>query len=208
MAEGSSGLYLTDCPTSKIRVKRDRRPPAVRQTPLLADDLIEWQISYITSDKRHLVELGEMLHWAYRYKFVCRKDLESVLKFAEQVTSFFDSDFGIVVQPLNEEWCNFQVLMGQHPILRRHVGADGTHIEIELKHKQRAVGYQPMLYILIPVRCVKPDLQGRTADKNQTVEWSPSKEIMLETAKAFAVASKKHRDDIIMVIKKVLAAKK
>jgi hypothetical protein len=61
-------------PTSKVRVKRDDEPIAVRQNELKEDDLLEWQISYYKEGKI-LIEVGKMLELAYPHNIFTEEEL-------------------------------------------------------------------------------------------------------------------------------------
>jgi hypothetical protein len=61
-------------PTSKVRVKRDDEPIAVRQNNLKEDDLLEWQISYYKEGKI-LIEVGKILELAYQYNIFTEEEL-------------------------------------------------------------------------------------------------------------------------------------
>ena len=58
-------------PTSKVRVKRNDEPIAVRQNELKDDDLLEWQISYYKEGKI-LIEAGKMLELACQHNSIYR----------------------------------------------------------------------------------------------------------------------------------------
>jgi len=160
-------------PTSKVRVKRNDEPFAVRQASLKEDDLIEWQISYYDRD-RNLVEIGLMLKIGYENGLFSRADLESLKNFAENVRNFFSETFDIEKLNTEDLFLNeFEVLYRKVPIIHKDL-TNGCFVEGELKHKQRAVGYQPMLYIFIPIRNVisatdKQPIIGRTAHSKEIV---------------------------------------
>ena len=63
-------------PTSKVRIKRNDEPIAVRQNNLKEDDLLEWQISYYKEGKI-LIEVGKMLELAYQHGIVTKEELEN-----------------------------------------------------------------------------------------------------------------------------------
>jgi len=195
-------------PTSKVRVKRNDEPFAVRQASLKEDDLIEWQISYYDRD-RNLVEIGLMLKMGYENGLFSWADLESLKNFAENVRNFFSETFDI--EKLNTEnlFLNeFEVLYRKVPIIHKDL-TNGCFVEGELKHKQRAVGYQPMLYIFIPIRNVisatdKKPIIGRTAHSKEIVLWFPSLEDIKGTIKTFSVLSPVHNQDIKEILTNLL----
>ncbi|HIE41140.1 MAG TPA: R.Pab1 family restriction endonuclease [Candidatus Aenigmarchaeota archaeon] len=195
-------------PTSKIRVKRDDEPIAVRQNNLKEDDLLEWQISYYKEGKI-LIEVGKMLELAYQHGIVTKEELEKLGDYVDKVQKLFDEDFEITKEETDKKFLGeFKILFRHVPIIHKELD-NGCFIEAELKHKQRAVGYQPMLYIFIPVKNVVADdslgsLIGRPAESREIAKWFPTKNDILGTIKTFAVLSQKHRDDIVEIIKRML----
>ncbi len=187
-------------PTSKVRIKRNDEPVAVCQVSLQEDDLIEWQISYYDRD-RNLIEIGLMLKIGYEKGLFSRSDLEHLKRFAENVQNFFSDVFEIEKLNADELFLNeFEVLYRKVPIIRKEL-TNGCFVEGELKHKQRAVGYQPMLYIFIPIKNVisiidKRPLFGRPAHSKEMILWFPSLEDIKGTIKTFSVLSPVHNRDI------------
>ncbi len=194
-------------PTSKVRVKRNEEPIAVRQNNLKEDDLLEWQISYYKEGKI-LIEVGKMLELAYQHGIISKEELEKLEDYVDKVPNVFDEDFEITKEETDKKFLGeFKIIFRHVPIIRKEL-YNGCFIEAELKHKQRAVGYQPMLYIFIPVQNVVSDnslgsLIGRPAESKEIARWFPTKNDMIGTIKTFAVLSHKHRDDIIEIIKRI-----
>jgi len=192
-------LPLTS-PTGRVRVKRSGHPIATRQTELRADDVIEWQIAY-RDDKGHLVELGQILWLAKKHGVLGLKEVVALEDFVSAQSRFCDEQFVIVTEPSEQEFCGFKLHWRKHPLLRREIG-DGTAIEIELRHRQRAVGFQAMVFLLIPVsQCDPADIVGRRAKPKEKVAWTPSQDALVTLVKAFAIASRSHRDDMLKLLK-------
>jgi len=206
-------------PTSKVRVKRNDEPISVRQNNLKEDDLLEWQISYYKKDKRGnfildengeklLIEVGKMLELAYQHGIITKEELEKLENYVDKISNLFDEDFEITKEETSKQFLGeFKILFRHVPIIRRELD-NGCFIEAELKHKQRAVGYQPMLYIFIPVKNVIADdslgsLIRRPAKSKEIVRWFPTKNDIIGTIKTFAVLSRNHRDDIIEIIERI-----
>jgi len=193
-------------PTSKTRVKRNGNPVATRKTSLRKGDTIEWQISYLKEHKE-LSELGDITKLAYENGIISGYQLKCFLNELRDYKEFFDEKYGIKKILTDELFYDFKVLSEKTPILNKYLG-DGYYVSVVLRYKQRAVGYQSMIYIYIPIEEVISEdgtsLIGRTARVKEIVVWNPSKEIIFATLKAFAVASKKHNDDIQKVISIIL----
>jgi len=56
----------------------------------------------------------------------------------------------------------------------------------------------------LPITSVSPSLVGKTAQPKQIVEWEPSMPILFDTIRAFSIASEKHHEDMIDVLKRIL----
>jgi hypothetical protein len=189
-------------PTSKVRVKSEGRiPKATRQTKINAEDFIEWQISY--KDKNgEPIELGEILRLACNNGLISKNDILSILELYKNYGTFDNNKdkFDIKRENSQEDFYGFKIYFEKAPILHLDFD-DGCYIEMAIKHKQMAVGYQVMVYIYIPMRIVKPYLIGSTADRKQFVTWTPNKDHILGLLKAFLLASIDHRNDITNMCK-------
>ncbi|MEM5794436.1 MAG: R.Pab1 family restriction endonuclease [Candidatus Aenigmatarchaeota archaeon] len=193
--------------TSKIRVKRNGEPLATRQKNLLDSDLIEWQISYYKPNtNKELFEIGLMLKIAYENGIISREELKNIKEYVKKVDKTFFESYSFRVEKLEENFYDFMVMLREFPFLRKFF-SDGCSLEIEIKHKQKAVGFQPMLYIFIPLKNVvsenENNLIGRKARPKERVIWKPNKIHIIETIKAFAIASKTHLNDIKEILNRI-----
>ncbi|MFA0760055.1 MAG: hypothetical protein HZLCBSQH_000143 [Candidatus Fervidibacterota bacterium] len=192
-------LPLTS-PTGRVRVKRGGHPIPTRQTELEAKDVIEWQIAYRDGNGR-LVELGQILWLAKEYGVLGLNDVIALEDFASAQSSFCDEQFTVTTEASEQEFFGFKLHRRKHPLLRHEIG-DGTVVEIELRHRQRAVGFQAMVFLLIPIsQCEPADIIGRKAKPNEKVAWTPSRNVLETLVKAFAIASRSHRDDMLKLLK-------
>ena len=191
-------------PTGKVRVLRGDQPVATRSTELRDGDLIEWQISYFADERRRMVELAALLELAHDNGLIAESELQQILSRINDNMDFFAEKYFICVDTpsLPEVFHGFRVLRKIVPILQKDV--DDVQVWVELRHKQRAVGFQPMLYLRIPIDAVSPSLIGRIAQSRQVVTWEPSIPILLETLRAFSILSTKHHNDMIDVLRRVL----
>jgi len=196
-------------PTSKVRVKRNDEPIPVRQTILREGDILEWQISYYKENKI-LIEAGKMLKIAYEHGIVTEGELKHLKEYAVNISQLFDKEFEIIKEETNQIFLDeFKVIFRRVPIIHKDLD-NGCFVEAELKHKQKAVGYQPMLYVFIPVKNVVTDNQtmglvGRSAKSKEVVKWFPTKDDIIGIIKTFVILSKKHKNDIIEIIEKILS---
>jgi len=189
-------------PTGKVRVLRQGQPVATRQTKVEKGDLIEWQISYFADNHTRLVELGELLRLALENRLTSKADLEQLMREIEGVREFFAESFATTMSEPHAEFHGFRVSHKLVPILTKEV--DEVVIWIELGHKQRAVGFQPMLFLRLPIENVSPCLIGRTAEPNQLVHWEPTLSLVFETVKGFSICSRKHHHDMLEVLSRCM----
>jgi hypothetical protein len=96
------------------------------------------------------------------------------------------------------------------PIFIKKNDEKGYFVEIILKHKQRAVGLQSMVYLCIYIEKLVDEngksLIGRIATAREfgKIEISiENKELIKDVVKAFAIASKVHKRDISSILKQV-----
>lgn len=190
-------------PTGKVRILRGDQPVATRRTELCEGDVIEWQISYF-GEQRRVVELAKLLELAYHNALIADQELQQILSEITNEQEFFAEKYFISMDTLSlpENFHGFRVLRKIVPILQKDV--DDVQVWVELRHKQRAVGFQPMLYLRIPVDAASPRLIGRTAQPREIMTWEPSIPILIETLRAFSILSTKHHNDMIDVLKRIL----
>lgn len=191
-------------PTGKVRVKRHGYPVATRSFPCGREDIVEWQISYFADGHLKMIELAKLLELAYHNNLIEKEELQQLLNEIKKNQEFFAEKYSISINNsgLTEDFHGFKVLKKKVPILQKSI--EGVKIWIELGHKQRAVGFQPMLYLHIPINSVSPNLVGKTAQKKQIVEWEPSMPILFGVVKAFSIASRKHYKDMIDVLEFII----
>lgn len=85
-------------------------------------------------------------------------------------------------------------------------------IEMQFKQKQRAVGYQPMVYVCLPLaqwRTAAGELRGPGhARTKETVIYRITREntdLILSAVHAFAIASRTHNEDLAKILDALLA---
>ena len=84
-------------------------------------------------------------------------------------------------------------------------------VQIQLKQKQRAVGYQAMVYVCLPMNQVL-DMSGNLrkpgpASSKETVYYDFNREnaaFILDIIHAFGIASQQHNEDIRQIIGQIL----
>ena len=106
----------------------------------------------------------------------------------------------------------FKKFIEKAPLFIKINEEKGYFVELILKHKQRAVGLQAMVYLCIYINQLKDRdgklLMGRTARSREfgILEiTSENKEIIIDVVKAFAIASCQHRNDIQSILQQVVS---
>jgi len=226
-------LPLTN-PTGKIRVKRRGRtsnygiPIATRREVFKENDYVEWQISYATdnppveSKVENIIlngqigfELTKLLCEGIKLGILSSNDVQEMEIFINDVNreDTLEENEEILREDVRHEVKGgFKKFVEKAPLFIKNNKEKGYFIEIILRHKQRAVGLQAMVYLCIYIdnlkdRYGKPFI-GRTADSKEfgiSEITSENKEIIIDVVKAFAIASWQHRNDIQSILQQVVS---
>ena len=230
-------LPLTDV-TGPARVKQRGAegfgmPIAPTKIPLDSSCYIEWQIGYDTLDPQHWsvapgvkfqregrakygCELSLMLAEAHRLGLLSGDQLrrerdilagigEATLEAQEKIALAPDAD----TLPGQSARGGFARYVQKVPAYIK--GTPHGRIEIQLKQKQRAVGYQAMVYVCIPQsQWLTADTAraSRAARTRETVTVRFDREsagFLLDIVRAFGIASGEHNDDLRKIIDCILA---
>ena len=208
-------------PTGKVRVKRRTKnfgvPVATRREELLEKDYVEWQISYATeeasetavegvrlSDGRIGFELAKILCEAKRLGILRERDFKEMKEFTKSVRDkTIEEKEEIVRIKVGEEGAGGFVRFEEKvPVFVKE--ADKYFVEIVLRHKQKAVGYLCIWLKNMENSEGNPPI-GRPARRNEHVKFKITDgNIIKDVVKAFAVASRKHNQDISEIVEQVL----
>lgn len=225
-------LPLTN-PTGKIRVKRKSLysnyglPISPRKTKFTDKDYVEWQISYATknppedSKVEDIVINNDQIGFELT-KLLCEglllgilsnddfNEMENFISEVQQGDTLEENENIIREDKFQEIKGGFRKFEERIPIFIKTNDEKGYFIEIILKHKQRAVGLQAMIYLCIYIGKLKDKdgkyLIGRTANTKEFGEikiTTTNKELIKDTVKAFAIASQTHKRDILNILKQV-----
>jgi len=225
-------LPLTDV-TGKVRVKEKTRggfgiPVAPSRTVLGAAHYLEWQIGYDlpntnspsvvpeirferNGEIKYGHELAKIVFEAVRIGWLSRNDLQGELqKLKEIPPSEFEENRAVQVEvSTNTETDGFQSAVQRLPQFTK-TDARGS-VQIQLKQKQRAVGYQAMVYVCLPISQVlamdgKPRPAGKaTAKATVFYDFRPGDAgFLLDIIHAFGLASKQHNEDIRKILEAIL----
>jgi hypothetical protein len=222
-------LPLTNV-TGKIRVKERSdnfsfgKPFSTKQNVINDKCYLEWQIGYDVKDeslsneqvnfirektkaKKYIFELSIILLNGIKEKIFDYKLLDNLISFASSVNkeNFIDNNYRIKRSNIgrnNLEGIEFLVLDDEYPVLMNI--NDEYQIEVVIKHKQRAVGYQCMLYLLLPLKNAMPsDLIGRSAKTNEMAYYfidENQNNFIEDTFKVFSICSHDHNSDVKQIL--------
>jgi hypothetical protein len=225
-------LPLTN-PTGKIRVKRRSKtsnygiPIATREISFTNEDYVEWQISYATQNPPETskvediiinneqigFELTKLLYEGSILGILSTKDFNEMEGFINDVQNkdtLEENEKIVRENKMQEIKGGFKKFEEKAPVFIKKNEKQGYFVEIILKHKQRAVGLQAMVYLCIYIEKLVDEngksLMGRTATTREFGEIEvtiENKELIKDVVKAFAIASQVHKRDISSILRQV-----
>ena len=225
-------LPLTDV-TGKVRVKEKTAdgfgiPIAPSKTALGARHYLEWQIGYDTPDAKDISvvpqikftrkgetkyghELSKIIFEAVRLGLLSTNELvREVALLKKNSTGTFEESRAVEVEvSTNKTADGFQSAVQKLPQFTKTT-PHGS-VQIQLKQKQRAVGYQAMIYVCLPLDKVlaldgSPRKSG-PAESKETVFYDFNREnvaFLMDIVHAFGIASAQHNEDVQKILGKIL----
>ncbi len=226
-------LPLTDV-TGKVRVKEISPngfgiPVAPSKTALGEQNYLEWQIGYDLSNTnspsvvpqirfqrngeiKYGRELAKIIFEAVRLGLLTTNDLAHELESLKKIpSSDFEENRPVQIEVTTNAANGFQSAVERLPQFTKTT-PHGS-VQIQLKQKQRAVGYQAMVYVCLPMNQVL-DMNGSPrrpgpAKSKETVYYDFNRDnaaFILDIVHAFGLASQQHNEDIRQIIGKTLEA--
>ena len=225
-------LPLTDV-TGKVRVKEQTPdgfglPLAPSKTSLGGKHYIEWQIGYDipntnspsvvpqikfqrNGETKYGHELSKIILEAVRLGLLSTNNLVREIEALKKIqpTEFEENQTVQVEVSTNAAANGFQSAIQRLPQFTKTT-PHGS-VQIQLKQKQRAVGYQAMVYVCLPMNQVL-DMSGNLrktgpAKSKETVYYDFNHEnaaFILDIVHAFGIASQQHNEDIRQILEKIL----
>ena len=220
--------------TGKIRVKRRGKtsnygiPIATRREVFKEIDYVEWQISYATDNpplesKVEDIRLNGQVGFELT-KLLCEgikigilsnndiRELETFIKDIKKEDTLEENEEILREDTKYEVKGGFKKFVEKAPLFIKSNIENGYFIEIILRHKQRAVGLQAMIYLCIYIDKLKDkngkSFIGRCANSKEFGIFeiaSKNKEVIIDVVKAFAIASCQHRNDIQSILQQVVS---
>ena len=225
-------LPLTDV-TGKVRVKEKTVdgfgiPVAPSKVSLGRKHYLEWQIGYDTPDAKDITdvpeikftrkgetkyghELSKIIFEAVRLGLISTNDLLHEIEALKKIrpAEFEESQPVQVEVSTNSSADGFQSVVQRLPQFTKTT-PDGW-VQIQLKQKQRAVGYQAMIYVCLPMtEVLAMDGSPRkpaNAKSKETVFYefnSGNAAFLMDIVHAFGMASQQHNEDIRKILGKIL----
>ena len=225
-------LPLTDV-TGKVRVKEKSSdgfglPVAPMKTSLGGKHYLEWQIGYdipntnspsVVPEIKYLRngetkyghELSKIIFEAVRLGILSTNDLAREIETLEKIpASDFEENQAVQVEvATNPAADGFQSAIQRLPQFTKTT--PHGRVQIQLKQKQRAVGYQAMVYVCLPMNEVltmdgSPRRAGPAKSK-ETVYYDFNRanaSLLLDIIHAFGIASQQHNEDIRHILEMIL----
>jgi hypothetical protein len=227
-------LPLTNV-TGKVRVKEKSSdgfgiPIAPSKTSLGEKHYLEWQIGYDipntnsptvvpeikfqrNGETKYGHELSKIIFEAVRLGIISTNDLIHEIDSLKKIppSEFEESQALQVEVTTNAAADGFQSAVQRLPQFTK--STPHGWVQIQLKQKQRAVGYQAMVYVCLPLAEVlamdgSPRQPG-SAKSKETVYYDftrANSDLLLDVIHAFGIASQQHNEDIRQILGKILAA--
>jgi hypothetical protein len=225
-------LPLTDV-TGKVRVKERTTdgfglPVAPSKTSLGEKHYLEWQIGYdipntnspsvvpqITftrnGETKYGHELAKIILESVQLGLLSTNDLIREVEALKKIqpTEFEESQPVQIETSTNAAANGFQSSIERLPQFTKTT-PHGS-VQIQLKQKQRAVGYQAMVYVCLPMNQVL-DMNGNLrkpvpAKSKETVYYDFKRDnaaFVLDIIHAFGIASRQHNEDIRKILGRIL----
>jgi R.Pab1 restriction endonuclease len=225
-------LPLTDV-TGKVRVKEKSSdgfgiPIAPTKVSLGEKHYLEWQIGYDipntnspsvvpeikfirNGETKYGHELSKIIFEAVRLGILSTNDLVREIDSLKKIqpSEFEESQVVQVEVSTNNAADGFQSAIQRLPQFTKTT--PHGWVQIQLKQKQRAVGYQAMVYVCLPLNEVltmdgSPRAAG-TAKSKETVYYDfnhANTAFLLDIIDAFGIASQQHNEDIRNILGKIL----
>jgi hypothetical protein len=225
-------LPLTDV-TGKVRVKEKSSdgfglPVAPMKTSLDGKFYLEWQIGYDipttnsptvvpeikfqrNGETKYGHELSKIIFEAVRIGILSTNDLIREIEALKKIppTEFEENQAVQVEVSTNATADGFQSAVQRLPQFTK--STPHGWVQIQFKQKQRAVGYQAMVYVCLPMAEVL-DANGNArqsspAKSKETVFYDftrANSDLLLDIIHAFGIASQQHNEDIRHILGKIL----
>jgi hypothetical protein len=225
-------LPLTDV-TGKVRVKEKTTdgfglPIAPSKTALGQKHYLEWQIGYDVpntnspsivpqiqftrkGETKYGHELSKILYECVRLGLVSTNELKiELVRLKKNSTGTFEESRAVEVEiSTNTTADGFQSAVQKLPQFTKTTPHGA--VQIQLKQKQRAVGYQAMIYVCLPMSEVLTmdgaPRKPAQAKSKETVLYEFNRDnsgFLMDIVHAFGLASQQHNEDMQKILGRIL----
>ena len=225
-------LPLTDV-TGKVRVKEKSSdgfglPVAPSKIPLGEKHYLEWQVGYDipttnsptvvpeirfirNGETKYGHELSKIIFEALQLGLLSTNDLVREIKALKKVQpNDFEENQAVQIEvSTNAAADGFQSAIQRLPQFTKTT--PHGWVQIQLKQKQRAVGYQAMVYVCLPMNEVLTmdgsPRKTSPARSKETVYYdfnTANAAFLLDIIHAFGIASQQHNEDVRNILGKIL----
>lgn len=153
-------------------------------------------------------ELSDLFRFALENNMISKGDVEELLKFNEDEKVDIEKQYKIKRLSTGSKIINkFEYFEEKAPLFINKI-SDKTFVEIILQHKQRAVGYQSMVYFCSYANNLTDKngdpVVGRTARSKEVIYLPLTKEDLIGIAESFIVASDDHAWDMKKILRDII----
>lgn len=139
---------------------------------------------------------------------ITKKEIEQLINFNNKNELDIEGQYKIIRTTTNKKILDkFEFFEEKAPLFINRI-SDNTFVEIILQHKQRAVGYQSMVYFCSKAKNLfdknNRPIIGRTAESNEIIYLPISKDDLMGIAESFIVASSDHNWDMKTILKDII----
>lgn len=167
-------------------------------------------ISKPHKDDREFVmyELADLFRLALKNKIISVEEIKKLIEFAKKNKIDIEEQYKVTRASLNKKIGeDFEVFEEKYPLFIKNIDKK-SFVEIQLKHKQRAVGFQSMIYFCLNLNCIN-DISGkcvvgRSAKANEVLNIEISKDEIIWIAKSFIMASANHSEDVRLILEEII----
>ena len=153
-------------------------------------------------------ELSDLFKIALQNSLITKKEIERLIDFNSKNGLDIEAQYKIIRTATAKKILDkFEFFEEKAPLFINKI-SDNTFVEIILQHKQRAVGYQSMVYFCSKAKNLfdknNRPIIGRTAESNEVIYLPIGKDDLIGIAESFIVASSDHAWDMKTILKDII----
>ncbi len=155
-----------------------------------------------------MYELADLFRLAVKERIISKEEIKELINFINENKIDIEEQYKVTRSDLGKTIGEgFEVFEEKYPLFIKKIG-NKSFVEIQLKHKQRAVGFQSMIYFCINLSSIKDksgkSVVGRSASPNEIINIEINKEEIIWIAKSFIMASADHSEDVKLILEEII----